>query len=86
MSFRDRFRTDFGIISCKFGLVSSGFGLAAAAAATAAAAETWVGEESSQKFLFYDVFSTLERSKSKDGLCLGRCWSVFLKTHVFIRF
>ena len=57
------------MIPCNFGLVSGGFGLAAAAA-TAGAAETWVGEESSQKVVFYDVLSTLENSKSKDGLCL----------------
>ena len=71
MTFRVCFRTDCGVISCNFELVSGGFGLAAAAATAAAAAETWVGEESSQKVIFCAVLSTLERSKSKDDLCLG---------------
>ena len=75
-------RIYLGAMTVNFGLVSGGFGLAAAAAAaTAAAAETLVGEESFQKAMFNNVLSTLERSKSRDRLCLGCCWSCFLNTH-----
>ena len=60
------------MILFSFALVSGGFGLAAAAdAATDGASETWVGQEISQKAVFYKVLSTLERSRSKYGLRLG---------------